>query len=94
MVNKLNTLEWYCGMKSFSNYAYKLGHKTWTIDNNTEFNPDQCLDLSDYIDILPEVDIFWASVPCTTFSVASIGKHWHQENDRQKQIMQLKVYCS
>lgn len=75
------TLELFCGTKSFSKYAKKLGHKTFTIDMDSRFKPDLCIDILKFnINMLPEEfrhpDIVWASPPCTCFSVASISTHW------------------
>lgn len=71
----MKTVELFCGTKSFSTVAEKLGHETFTIDNDSSFNPDyrceiQCLDRIGIYDIL------WASPPCEGFSVASIGANW------------------
>jgi len=75
----MNTIELFSGTKSFSKVAKRLGHSTFTIDNNKELNPDQCADFLQLpiIDFLnEEFDLCWASPPCTAFSVASIGRHW------------------
>jgi len=68
----MNTIELFCGTKSFSKVMEKHGHKTFTIDNNSIFCPDLCVDILDIdIDKLPQdIDILWASCPCQTFSVA------------------------
>lgn len=76
-------VELFCGSKSFSKVAQSLGHKTFTVDIDPQFNPDLCIDIMDFnIFMLPEEfrhpDILWASPPCTTFSVASISTHWQQ----------------
>lgn len=36
----MNTLELFCGTKSFSKIAKALGHSTLTLDNEHKFNPD------------------------------------------------------
>jgi len=77
----MKVLELFAGTKSFSKVAEEKGYKTFTIDNNEEFNPDLCIDILDFdISMLPKEfrnpDIIWASPPCTTFSVASISTHW------------------
>lgn len=75
----MRTIELFSGTKSFSKVAHKLGHSTFTIDNNSDLEPNLCMD---FLKVLPihfmgmEYDICWASPPCTAFSVASIGKHW------------------
>ncbi len=78
----MSSLELFCGTKSFSNNAWRYGHSTFTVDIDKQFQPDLCADIRD---ITPEMipfkpDIIWASPPCTCFSVASIGKHWHRDH--------------
>lgn len=75
----MNTIELFCGTKSFSKVAAERGHSTFTVDNDPQFEPDKCASVRDFApsDFLePKLDILWASPPCTCFSVASIGKHW------------------
>lgn len=73
----MHTLELFCGTKSFSNVAKALGHDTYTVDNDAQFNPDLCKSVLD-IDgrVFTECDMLWASPPCEGFSVASIGTNW------------------
>lgn len=80
----MNTIELFCGTKSFSKYAQKLNYNTFTIDNNAEFNPDAVFDLLK--PLTPEIKykldnakVVWMSPPCTTFSMASGGKHWGKD---------------
>jgi hypothetical protein len=77
MQSDMRTVELFCGTKSFSNVAKKLGHDTFTTDNDQQFNPDLCVSV---LDISPNEflspDILWASPPCEGFSVASIGANW------------------
>lgn len=74
----MNTVELFCGTKSFSKVAEKLGHKTFTVDIESKFNPDLCKDILELqIEDLPKkVDVLWCSPPCTTFSVASLRYYW------------------
>ena len=75
----MNTIELFSGTESFSKVAREYGYNTFTIDINPVFKPDLCLDfLTLPISMFSGIvfDICWASPPCTTFSVASIGKHW------------------
>lgn len=71
-------IDLFCGTKSFAKIADKFGYKMQTIDFNKEFNPDICIDIlflnPHELFLMP--DILWASPPCTTFSVASLGHHW------------------
>jgi len=73
----MKTIDLFCGTKSFSKVASARGHSTFTVDNDNQFNPDLCVDILD-LTSLPESDVIWASPPCTTFSVASIGRHWYK----------------
>lgn len=80
----MKILELFCGTKSFSNAAEKEGYKCFTIDFDNKFNPSLCINILDFdMSMLPEEfrhpDVIWASPPCTTFSVASIGKHWNKD---------------
>ena len=80
----MNTVELFCGTKSFSKYAEKIGHKTFTVDNNNYFNPTLTYDLTQP---MPKIlkrkinsaKIIWMSPPCTTFSMASGNKHWSKD---------------
>lgn len=63
-------LDLYCGSKSIAKVAELKGFVTLTLDKEVRFKPDVVWD------ILKPFDVFWASPPCTSFSVASIGKHW------------------
>ena len=82
MAIKNKVLELFGGSCSFSNLAKKFNMQTFTTDiekfNNIDLQKD-ILDLE--IKDLPFIpDIIWASPPCTFFSVASIGHHWHKDH--------------
>ena len=77
----MNTVELFCGLKSFSKYAAKLNHDTYTVDIDASFEPSLVHDLllsfpQILIDYAKEADVIWMSPPCTTFSMASGNKHW------------------
>lgn len=89
----MKILELFCGTKSLSKLAEELGHQTFTIDIDKQFNPDLCIDILDFdVSMLPKEfrnpDFIWASPPCTTFSVASIRHYW--ENGKPKNEKTLK----
>tara|TARA_R110001583_G_scaffold31420_7_gene107476 strand:+ start:735 stop:1760 length:1026 start_codon:yes stop_codon:yes gene_type:complete len=78
----LQTMELFSGTGSFSQVALKRGHKIKTFDladhadELVEGTHTQC-DVLDRSVVYPDrVDMLWASPPCTTFSVASLGHHW------------------
>lgn len=78
----MKTIELFSGTKSFSKVATKLGYKTFTIDNNPELNPDLCISILELEKLDNDIDYLWASPPCQSFSVASIGKNWKRERER------------
>jgi hypothetical protein len=87
----MQTIELFCGTKSFSKIAARYGHQTITTDVLSEFQPDILSDvlglrndLQNFSDgfgrTIGPVDILWASPPCEGFSVASIGRNWHHDH--------------
>ena len=81
----MKILELFAGSRSFSKVAEELGHQTYSTDIEPFDNIDQVCDLILFDEFkmkqdFGEPDIIWASPPCTTFSVASIGHHWKGGN--------------
>jgi hypothetical protein len=75
------TLELFAGTCSFSKVAKELGYETFTTDYDPQFDVDVVCDIMEFdFSIFPKPDIIWASPPCTSFSVASIGKHWNRDH--------------
>jgi hypothetical protein len=74
----LQTVELFCGTKSFSKVARALGHATYTIDNNPRHEADVIADIRK-VKSIPRADVLWASPPCEAFSVAAIGRNWHPD---------------
>ena len=77
----MKILELFAGSRSFSKVAEEMGYETYTTDFKPFDKIDQVCDIFDFdIKKMREEfgvpDIIWASPPCTTFSVASIGHHW------------------
>jgi len=68
-------LELFCGTKSISKAFEMRGHHCTTVDIEHKFEPDVCTSVFN-LENKQSTDIIWASPPCTTFSVASIGTHW------------------
>lgn len=79
----MKTLELFCGTKSFSKVAKELGHSTFTVDLESKFSPDLTIDIMNLgTAFIPnDINIVWASPPCTAFSVASIGRNWNRLED-------------
>jgi hypothetical protein len=75
----MQTVELFCGTKSFSKVAARLGHSTFTVDNDPRHHPDLHTNvLALEPAALPfRPDILWASPPCEAFSVAAIGHNWN-----------------
>ena len=68
----VNTIELFCGTKSFSKVAKAKGYNTFTVDIDKQFNPDLVSDIMDLdISKLPKNPlIVWASPPCKEYSRA------------------------
>jgi hypothetical protein len=74
----LRLLELFCGTKSISKEF-----NNWdviSVDIDPQFNPTFCSDIRGLNPAaFKNIDFIWASPPCTTFSVASIGRHWNHD---------------
>ncbi len=72
MKNKLKILELFSGTGSFSKVAEARGHKVFTIDIDSNFNPSLCKDILklELKDIPFKPNVIWASPPCTEYSHA------------------------
>lgn len=74
----MKTLELFSGTQSFSKVARELGHETFCVELDEYFEADLHRDILNVKreDLPKKIDILWASPPCTSFSVASIGSSW------------------
>jgi len=75
----MNVLELFSGSRSIGKEAEKRGHKVFSSDFVDFPNTDYVCDIKNFdINKIPfdKVDVLWASPPCESFSVASIGHHW------------------
>jgi hypothetical protein len=74
----IKTIELFSGSKSFSNVRKEFSDKIFTVDYIEKFDNDLTIDILKLLDhdLPSNNDVIWASPPCTTFSVASLGTHW------------------
>jgi hypothetical protein len=86
----LKLLELFCGTKSVSKIFKANGWDVVTVDFDKQFNPDICADIL-LLDFTEFFDVVWASPPCTTFSVASVGKHWKEGNPSKEAVVGNKI---
>jgi hypothetical protein len=77
----MQTVELFCGTKSFSKVAVERGHKTFTVDNDSRHQPDACISVLaiEACDLPQRPDFLWASPPCQAFSVAAIAHNWNED---------------
>src|SRR5262245_17025709 len=92
----MRTVELFCGTKSFSKVAARLGHDTFTLDNDSRHKPDLCTNIlaldERHLPFRP--DILWASPPCEAFSVAAIGHNWdwqHRAPKSERAFVAIKI---
>jgi hypothetical protein len=74
----MNVLELFAGSRSVGKQAEKLGMNVFSSDLIEFEGIDYAVSILDFdVTKVPfQPDIIWASPPCTSFSVASIGHHW------------------
>ncbi len=75
----MKILELFSGSRSIGKEAEKRGHKVFSTDFTDFPNTDLVCDILDFNPKqvpYKRVDMVWASPPCESFSVASIGRHW------------------
>jgi len=99
MNNDIVLVELFAGSGHVSEIARSRGIKTLTIDINKKLSPDwigNVLDLpgKDFLEMLEKklnwskarTRIFWASVPCTSFSKLMIAKNWNHISYKKNRI--------
>lgn len=74
----MKVLELFAGSRSIGRKAESMGMEVFSSDINAFEGIHYVVDILGFdvskVSFIP--DIIWASPPCTTFSVASIGHHW------------------
>lgn len=91
----MKVLELFAGSRSIGKVCDNLGHQVFSSDWTPFDGIDYAVDINQFdVDKVPFIpDMIWASPPCTTFSVASIGKHWTLDRRPKTQdaIMGLRI---
>jgi hypothetical protein len=74
----MKVLELFAGSRSIGRQAESLGMEVFSSDINAFPDIHYVVNILEFdVSKVPfKPDIIWASPPCTTFSVASIGHHW------------------
>jgi len=74
----MNILELFAGSRSVGKVAEELGFNVYSSDINLFDKIDYVTNILEFnCNKVPfKPDVIWASPPCTSFSVASIGHHW------------------
>jgi len=78
----MRVLELFAGSRSIGKSAEFLGFEVYSVDINDFPGINYVVDILQInLDLIPFVpDVIWASPPCTSFSVASMAKHWTKDN--------------
>lgn len=91
----MKVLELFAGSRSIGKVCDDLGYEVFSSDWEYFDGIDYVVDINDFdfdkVAFIP--DVIWASPPCTTFSVASIGRHWdmNRRPKTQNAIMGLQI---
>lgn len=91
----MKVLELFAGSRSIGKVCDELGHEVFSSDWTPFDGIDYVVDINQFdvtkVPFIP--DMIWASPPCTTFSVASIGKHWdmNRRPKTQDALMGLQI---
>ena len=88
--------DFFAGTKSSTQAFEDAGHRVITFDNDTRFDVTENVDIfslhaHELIARYGRPDFVWASPPCTAFSVASIGHHWHQTGTPKTEAAALSM---
>ncbi len=93
--------DFFAGTRSSTQAFEDAGHTVISFDNDFQFDVTVFADVfeltaEDLIARYGQPDFVWASPPCTAFSVASIGHHWHEtakpKTEAAEKAMELVAY--
>lgn len=89
----MNLLELFAGSRSVGKAGESLGMNVFSSDFEPFENIDYVANILDFdVNQVPFVpDVIWASPPCTSFSVASIGHHWNKDHTPKTESALLGV---
>jgi hypothetical protein len=75
----MKVLELFAGSRSIGKMAERMGMEVFSSDINNFEDIHYVADILEFdVSKVPfKPDVIWASPPCTSFSVASIGRHWY-----------------
>jgi hypothetical protein len=78
----MKVLDLFAGLGGWSKPFIERGHEVFRVDWDIKFTVDLIADISllKPRDLPWKPDVILASPPCETFSVASIGHHWHKDH--------------
>ncbi len=81
----MKILELFAGSRSIGKQGEKMGMQVFSSDIENFDKIDYVVDILNFdVNAVPfHPDIIWASPPCTTFSVASIGHHWSGDRNNK-----------
>jgi len=98
-----NTVELFCGTKSFSKVAKEFGYNTWTTDIEERFNPDLVGNILDediqnkIFEQVKKADIVWMSPVCTYWSLSAGNTYWNQyrqpRNEKALIGIKMMMFC-
>jgi hypothetical protein len=86
-------LELFAGSRSIGKVAERRGWEVFSVDLKPFPGIDLVADINDiHVREFPFVpDAIWASPPCTTFSVMSLGHHWTRDHQPKTEAAVLGV---
>jgi site-specific DNA-cytosine methylase len=87
--------DFFAGTGSATKAFEDAGHTVIKVELDTYFEADERdilkLTADELVSKYGRPDFIWASPPCTTFSVASIGKHWNVDKTPKTEAAKLAI---